>query len=190
MAPPSQAQTDLDIDTVKHVFDKMCEDLGMLLDRPLVVESLSTVRSAQKVAGERQIHIAFKLGLSVDGVAQHGALLVPLPDAITFACYLMMMADDVVTSRRKDKDLERATKDAMVEVGNLIGGSTDGALRDLFVKRVSARAEGCQGLKAGMAPAFERTPGVDLLIGRAKLKCHTFPSFEALLMLPAIASAS
>lgn len=190
MAAPSEAQNEIDVETVKHVLDKICDDMAMLLDRPLVLESLSTTRSQVKVAGERQIHIAFKLGITVDGVAQHGALLVPLPDAISFACYLMMMADDVVAARRKDKELERSTKDAMVEVGNLIGGSTDGAVRDLFQKRVSARSEGCQGLKAGVAPAFERTSGVDLLVGRAKLKLHTYASFEVLLMLPAISGGA
>lgn len=174
----------------KQVFDRACDDLAMLLDRPLAVESFECFRSASKVAGERQIHIAFRLGLTVDGKVQHGALLVPLPDSISMACYLMTMADDVVAARRKDKELDRGTKDAMVEVGNLIGGSVDGVLRERFGKRVSVRTEGCQGLRPGVAPAFERDASADLLVGRAKLKLHSFPAFEALLMLPRIAAAA
>jgi len=166
---------------------RICDDLAMFLDRPLAIESVQAARSGIKVAGERSVHIAFKFGVTIDGVAQHGAMLVPLVDAISFACYLMMMTDEVVTTRRKDKELDRAQKDAMVEVCNLVGGSIDGALRDMFQKRVSARSEGCQGMRPGAAPAFERVSGVELLVSRAKVKLHTFPSFEMLLMLPAIA---
>lgn len=179
-----------DTEVLKHVFTKICEDMGMLLDRPLGVESLKAERSAHKVAGERTVHIAFRLGVTIDGAALHGALLVPLADSISFACYLMMMADDVVATRRKDKDLERATKDAMVEVANLIGGSVDGALRELYAKRTVTRSGGCQGLRPGVAPAFPRPEGSELLIGRAKLKLHTYPSFEAILMLPVIPLAT
>jgi hypothetical protein len=188
MASVESTQLAQDTELAKHALDKVVEDLAMLLDRPLVVESVDVARSANKVAGERQVHIAFKLGVTIDGVPQHGALLVPLAEAITFACYLMMMTDEVVTTRRMDKSLERGTKDAMVEVGNLIGGSIDGAFRDLYPKRTTIRSEGCQGVKPAAAPAFERTPGVDLIVARAKLKLHTFPAYEALLMLPVIPS--
>lgn len=76
---------------------RICDDLGMFLDRPLSIESVQAARSVNKVAGERSVHIAFKFGVTIDGVAQHGAMLVPLADAISFACYLMMMTDEVVT---------------------------------------------------------------------------------------------
>lgn len=184
MAGDTHVETDNEV--LQHVFTKICEDMAMLLDRPLAVESLRIQRSSNKVAGERVVHIAFRLGVTIDGTLHHGALLVPLSDSISLACYLMMMADDVVALRRKDRELERATKDAMVEVGNLIGGSIDGALRELYAKRTSTRSEGCQGLRAGVAPAFPRPEGSELLVGRAKLKLHTYPSFEVLLMLPIV----
>lgn len=168
----------------------ICADLGMLLDRPLTVEGVDAARSLNKVAGERCVHIAFKFAVSVAGVAQHGALLVPFPEAIAFAGYLMMQSDDSVAALRKTPELDRAQKDAMVEVGNLITNSIDGVLREMLPGRISARSEGCQGVRAGATPAFERDPDVDLLIGRAKAKLHTFPSFELLLMLPALAPAS
>ncbi len=189
MQPTHSDTLEQDSAVCEALLRRICDDLGMFLDRPLTLESLQAQRSANKLAGERCVHIAFKFGVTIDGVAQHGAILVPLGDAISFSCYLMMMTDEVVSSRRKDKELDRAQKDAMVEVCNLIGGSIDGALRDLYQKRVSARSEGCQGLRAGAAPAFERSPGVDLVVGRAKVKLHTFPAFEMLLMLPAVAPA-
>jgi len=190
MSPSPNVDAAQDAGICEAVLRRICDDLAMFLDRPLELESVDSARSPNKVAGERSVHIAFKFGLTVDGVVQHGAILVPLADAISFACYLMMMTDEVVGARRKEKDLDRAQKDAMVEVCNLVGGSIDGAMRDQFPKRVSARSEGCQGLRAGSAPAFERTPGVDLVIGRAKVKLHTFPTFEMLLMLPVISSGA
>jgi len=189
VSPTGNLAADQDLALCEALLRRICEDLGLLLDRPLELETVSAARSAFKVAGERSVHIAFKFGVTVDGQVQHGALLVPLADSIAFACYLMMMTDEVVTARRKDKDLDRAQKDAMVEVCNLLGGSLDGALRDQFQKRVSARSEGCQGMRPGAAPAFERASGVELVIGRAKVKLHSFPSFEMLLMLPAIPPA-
>ncbi len=186
MGPAGTTTEQADLAVCEALLRRICDDLGMLLDRPLELEQVAVSRSPHKVAGERCVHIAFKFGVSVDGVAQHGAILLPLADSIACSCYLMMMTDEVVTARRKEKDLDRAQKDAMVELCNLVGGSIDGALRDQFSKRVSARSEGCQGLRPGAAPAFERAPGVDLVVARAKVRLHTFPSFEMLLMLPAI----
>lgn len=190
MTTSSDLSASQDAALCEAVLRRVCDDLGMFLDRPLTLESVQATRSAHKIAGERSVHIAFKFGVTVDGQAQHGAILVPLADAISFSCYLMMMTDEVVSSRRKEKELDRAQKDAMVEVCNLVGGSIDGALRDAFAKRVSARSEGCQGLRAGAAPAFERAPGVELVIGRGKVKLHTYPSFEMLLMLPVVPDAA
>jgi hypothetical protein len=184
MADP--LELDRGTEMARYVLDRVVEDLGLLLDRPLALETVAVERSAHKVAGERLIHIAFKLAVTVGGVAHHGALLVPLPDAIGFACYLMMIPDDVVATRRKQKELDRSTKDAMVEVGNLIGGSVDGALRELTDKGASARSEGCQGVKPYKAPGFPRVEGTDLLVARARAKLHTYPPFDLLLMLPAI----
>lgn len=190
MPAANELVAEQDLALCEALLRRVCEDLGMLLDRSLAIESLEAERSASKVAGERTVHIAFKFALSVQGVAQRGAILVPLSEAITMAAYLMMQPDDSVAALRKQMELERAQKDALVEVGSLMVNSIDGALRDLLQQSLSARSEGCQGLRAGAAPAFERAPGVELVIGRAKARLHTFPSFELLLMLPALAPAA
>lgn len=181
---------DHDLALCETLLRRVCVDLGMLLARPLVLENVQVARSSTKAAGERSVHIAFKFAVCIDGVYQHGALLAPLPDAIALASYLMMSPDESVAALRKGQELERAQKDALVEVGALVSHTLGEVLRERWPGRVSARSEGCQGLRAGAAPAFERTPGVDLLIGRAKAKLHTFPSFELLLMLPALPPAA
>lgn len=179
-------QQALDRRLVQQCFSKLAEDLSMLLDRPLACSQVEVARARQRVAGEKAVHVAFRFGVTVDGTLRHGALLVPLPEAIAMACYLMMMADDVVAARRKDRDMERATKDALLEVGNLIGGSLDCAVREVFPKRTSTRSEGCQGLKPGYAPAFPRADEEEHVVARAALALHDFPVFDAWLMLPAI----
>ncbi|MBM3989503.1 MAG: hypothetical protein FJ298_00690 [Planctomycetes bacterium] len=172
---------------VAQCFAKLAEDLSLLLDRPLTCGEVEVARARQRIAGEKVVHVAFRLGVTVDGTLRHGALLVPLGDSIAMACYLMMMADDVVAARRKDRDLERATKDALLEVGNLMGGSLDCAIRELFPRRTATRSEGCQGLKPGVAPAFPRAADEEHVLARATLTLHEFPAFDAWLMLPSIA---
>ncbi len=179
-------QRALDRRLVQQCFSKLAEDLSMLLDRPFLCSQVEVARARQRVAGEKAVHVAFRFGVTVDGTLRHGALLVPLPEAIAMACYLMMMADDVVAARRKDRDMERATKDALLEVGNLIGGSLDCAVREVFPRRTSTRSEGCQGLKPGCAPAFPRTAEEEHVVARATLTLHEYPAFDAWLMLPAI----
>lgn len=179
-------QQALDRRLVQQCFNKLAEDLSMLLDRPLLCSQVEVARARQRVAGEKAVHVAFRFGVTVDGTLRHGALLVPLPEAIAMACYLMMMADDVVAARRKDRDMERATKDALLEVGNLIGGSLDCAVREVFPRRTSTRSEGCQGLKPGFAPAFPRASDEEHVVARATLALHEYPAFDAWLMLSAI----
>lgn len=184
-----ERQHALDRRLVQQCFSKVAEDLSMLLDRPLACEQVEIARARQRVAGEKVVHVAFRFAVTVDGVLRHGALLVPLPEAIAMACYLMMMADDVVAARRKDRDMERATKDALLEVGNLIGGSLDCAIREVFPRRTATRSEGCQGLKPGFAPAFPRASDEEHVLARARLTLHEYPGFDAWLMLPAIEEA-
>jgi hypothetical protein len=184
-----ERQQGIDRKLVQQCFAKVAEDLSMLLDRPLHCGAVEVARARQRIAGEKVVHVAFRLGVTIDGTLRHGALLVPLPEEIAMACYLMMMADDVVAARRKDRDMERATKDALLEVGNLIGGSLDCAIRELFPRRTATRSEGCQGLKAGFAPAFPREPDEEHVVARAALTLHEFPEFDAWLMLPSIAES-
>jgi hypothetical protein len=182
----TSTKVDRDTAVVHHVLARIAEDLSTLLDRPFAVDAPAVRRMPHKIAGERTIHVAFKLSLTAEGRVHHGALLVPLHDAICMACHLLVMPDEIVAVRRRDLELDRATKDALVEIANLIGGSTDGAMRTVHDARVTARSEGCQGVRAGAAPAFERSPGAELLVARARAKLHTYPTFELPLMLPAI----
>ncbi|MEO0649409.1 MAG: hypothetical protein AAFZ65_01875 [Planctomycetota bacterium] len=181
----SGAEVDLDALTVETVLRRIAEDVSLVVDRTFSVDKLESSRQDKRVAGKGKVHISFKLEINQGGRADYGCVLVPLPDAIALACYLMMVPDDAVKQRRNAKDLDKATKDALVEVDNFIGGATDGALRGI-AQEVSARGAGCQGVRADVRPAFPYEEGQPLLVGSAEAQLHDLPAFRMILMLPVI----
>lgn len=174
----------------EETFQRLAGDLGMIADRPIQVQSVSVERAQQRAVGRGSVHISFKLGFQYGGAIRHGALLVPLAEAITLGCYLMMVPDDGVRSKRSMQSIDAGLKDALMEVGNFVGGATDAALRGLGLDTIKVRSEGCQGVRANVRPAFVYTEGTDLIVGRAKLRVHTWPVFDALLMLPVLKPAA
>jgi hypothetical protein len=169
---------------------RIAETLGMIIDKPIDVESIQVESVEQRVAGRGSIHISFKLAFQYKGKLTHGALLVPLADAITIGCYLMMMPDESVKSHRAQSTLGAGLKDALMEVGNFVGGASDAALRGIGLDGIKVRSEGCQGVKANVVPAFVHADKAPLVLGRARLRVHSWPPFEALLMLPALGPES
>lgn len=171
---------------VEGLVHKMTENLALLVDREIGVESITCETAAERPAGMGCIHISFKLGFTVNNKASHGCVLMPLPEAIALAGYLMMMPDADVEIHRSDTDLDQATKDALLELGNFIGGAADDVMRSYFAGS-SVRSEGCQGVRADIRPALDYREGDELIVGRAQLRLHTFPDFELIAVLPAIA---
>lgn len=176
--------TAIDTELVESLFRRIGADLEAILDREILLEEITTERVERRVAGEREVHISFKLGVQQGDEWHHGALLVPLPDAISMACFLMMASDDVVELNRELDAPDEAMKDAMIEVGNFVGGAADAIMRAWFPEGRPVRSEGCQGVRAGIRPAFPYVEGTELVVGRARASLHTFPAFEMILMLP------
>ena len=178
-------EVDVDTYTVETIMRRIAEDVALVVDRPFVIESLKASREEKRPSGKGKGHISFKLEVQQESGVAHGCLLVPLPDAISLACYVMMVTDDAVKQNRTSIDLDRAMKDAMVEVDNFVGGATGGALRGI-APGASARGAGCQGVKADVRPAFPYEEGQPLLVGRAKAKLHTYDTFDMILVIPVI----
>ena len=181
--------TEREVELVQESFQRIAGDLAMITDRELGVLSVKAASAAKRAAGRDKIHISFRLGFRGPNETRHGCLLMPLADAVSVACYLMMVPDDGVKSKRSLQTLDSALKDAMLEVGNFIGGATDAALRALGFDHVKVGFEGCQGVKPDVRPAFPYNDGEPLLIGRARAKLHQYPDFEMMLMLPELPSA-
>lgn len=176
-----------DAELVKVAFERIASDLAMIIDRALSVMSITCVRAREKAVAISGIHLSFRIDFTLDGNGHQGCVLVPLSDAIAIAGYLMVMPDEVVKARRASNELDRFAKDAMLEISNFVGGSTDAVLRGWLPDRdVSARSVGCQGVAAGSKPNFRFTNGAELIVGRVSMSLHDYPSFEALVMLPAV----
>lgn len=176
---------DLDTHAALCVLQRICDDVSTVIDRPFAFRAAQVARSEKRVAGVGAIHISFKLEVRQGADVRHGCLLLPLPEAISLACYLMMVPDDSVAQYRKQKDLERSLKDAMLEIGNFIGGAAETALRELQPgASVHVRSRGCQGVRPGVRPAFPYEEGRPLVVTRARGQVGEFKEFELLLQLP------
>ncbi|HUR29580.1 MAG TPA: hypothetical protein VM509_15430 [Planctomycetota bacterium] len=175
---------------VREVLTRIAGDLATLIDHKVSLESTSAQLAASKPGGKKHVHIAFKLSFEWRGQRLYGALLVPLPEAITLACFLLTVPDEAVALKRKLTELDQATKDAMLEIANFIGGATDGALRTRFPQGLAVRSLGCQGLRAEQPPGFPFEKGTELIVGRAKARISDYPVFNMVLILPVLTPES
>jgi hypothetical protein len=185
--PTATLSTASDHALVQAVLERVAGDLSSVIGREVGLIGLDSRRERARPAGKDTVHISFKLGLRRDGgPARFGALLVPLPEAVSVACYLLMLPEDGVAARRAETTLDWALKDALLEVGNMVGNASNTALASLGAAGWSARSEGCQGVRPDVRPAFPYEEGSDLIVGRATARIEPFPPFELLLILPAL----
>lgn len=175
---------------VREVLTRVAGDLSMLIDHQVKIESASVQRCKEKPSGRKYVHIAFKLSFEWRGKTLYGALLVPLPDAISLACFLLTVPDEAVALKRKLTELDKLTKDAMLEIANFIGGATDGALRLRFPQGLAVRSLGCQGLREEQPPAFPFPADEELIVGRAKARIGDYPVFNLILIMPVLSTDS
>src|SRR5262245_63497996 len=82
------------------IFSRMAADVSMIVDRELAIDDVRVERRTQRAAGEGCVHISFKLGIELAGDVRQGCLLVPLPDALALAGFMMMMTDEEATRAR------------------------------------------------------------------------------------------
>jgi hypothetical protein len=185
MTNQSQSQGPIE-SQVREVLERIASDLSMLTDRTVSILSTKATHSLTKPSGDGGVHIAFKLTFDWRAEQLHGALLVPLAEAIALASFLLMLPEPTIAKRRAQATLDQATKDAMLEMANFSGGATDGALRVRFPSGLSVRSQGCQGVRAGQAPAFPFQEGDELIDGRATARIGDGEPFELVLILPVI----
>jgi len=175
---------EVDAELVQDLIGRVATNVAMLVDREIFVEAVETERAQARPAGPAQVHISFKLQFSGESGEGHGCFLIPLPDAISLACYLMMFTEAEVSTHRDDTQLDQSTKDAMLELGNFIAAAVEETFRG-FVPGTTVRSDGCQGVRADVRPALRYAEGDELIVGRARLKLHEFPAFELLAVIPA-----
>ena len=171
---------------VRGIVERAFNDIEMLTDHELKTSAIRCERVNERVTASGCIHISFRIEFGINGASPHGCLLIPLPEAIAIACYLTMMPDDSVESHRKDTDLTRTMKDAMLEISNFIGGAADQFLRGWEGDNgFSARSAGCQGVADGAIPNLAYSKGDELILAHIETKVHEFDTFDAILIVPA-----
>ncbi len=180
MAPEA---TERESQCVEEVFQRVCGDLSMIADREMEVASVSTEIMDHRPAGKDRIHISFRLGFNQGDDVLHGCMLLPLAEAITLACSLMMIPENVIAQTRTKDTLDATTKDAMLEVGNFICGATDAAFRALGAD-IKVTFEGCQGVRPDVRPALLYAEGSDLIVGQADVVQGGFGNAIHVLMVP------
>jgi hypothetical protein len=173
---------------IDEILQRVAGDLSMIADRALKLQPAQVQRASARVAGQAGVQISFKLGFQQAGRVLHGALLVPLPDAQALAAYLMMLPEESVQAKRAQTTLDSVSKEALLEIGNFIGGAADAALRSLGLEQLRVRSESCQGVKPGVRPAFAHAEGATLIVGRAQAQLGQWPSSEWILQLPDLAA--
>lgn len=179
------SSTATDLVLVQQILKRISGNLGTLIDREIWFGSVQAESATTRAVGTGQIHISFKLAFDHEaGERHHGSILVPLPDAIAMAAYLMMLPDPAVEEARGQTQLDREMKDAILELGNFVGGAVNEVLQSRGAKELTARSEGCQGVRPDVPPNFVYTEGSELIVGRTTARVAEYPEFELVLMLP------
>ncbi len=179
----SQAVPD-ELELAGSLFGRMAGDLSMIVDREFLIEDVRVERRTQRPVGRERVHISFKLSIDHHGETWPGCLLVPLPDAIVLAAYMMMLPDESAALERSRTELDAPFKEALLEVGKFLAGACDSVLRGAFREDCSVRSGGCQGVRADVRPALPYREGEVLLVARARARVHEFEPFELILVLP------
>jgi len=182
MAPSPLPPLD-DHELVQCVLARIATDLGLILDRELELDGFVLEHVRARPAGKGQVHISFKLGIDAGDEEEQGCLLVPLPEAITLAGYLMMKEDDEVARERTRQDLDGPYKEAMLELAKVLAACCQSVLERALPDR-AVRSAGCQGVRPGVRPALTYREGDRLLVARVRARLAAFEPREWILVLP------
>lgn len=170
---------------VSEIFDRVASDLAMLSDRDFAIQTVSYEERSDRPVGADSIHISFRFGIvDITGDVLHGAMLLPLPEAISLAAYLMMQPDTAVTELRTNTEIDHSIKEAMLEVGNFVAAAGEAALRAIDSRAQSVIFEGCQGVRADVRPSLEYEEGTPLAVGRAQAMVAGSGPVELVVMVP------
>ncbi len=172
------------VKSVQAIQTSVCDVLSMVAERTLEFGPPLLERSRAIPATPAAIYISYRLSFTSGGETRPGALLLPLPESIALACYLMMVPEEAVAGRRSDQHLDRTTMDAMLEIGNFIGGAVDSALRSILPGGPKVQAAGCQGVRPSRAPVLRGHQG-ELWVARFDVALNEQAAAQGLLLLPA-----
>lgn len=168
-----------------EIFDRVASDLAMLSDRNFEIREVDYEERTDRPVGSGSIHVSFRFGIvDITGEVLHCAMLLPLPEAIALAAYLMMQPDAAVAELKQGTEIDHSLKEAMLEVGNFVAAAGEAALRAVGSRAQSVVFEGCQGVRADVRPALQYEEGTPLSVGRAQAVIADAGPVEIIVMVP------
>ena len=188
MSSPHSTQPDSD--WTSRALVRVAEDWAMMIDHEVSIENVQVERESSAPACEGSVHIAFQFGLTHAelGPRYRGALLVPLPDALTMAAYLMMTPENQIAGARAAQAPDSATKDSLMELSSILASALDGVVQDSFEGTWSVTSLGCQGVREGAVPRVSTADDLEWTVARAQGTLADFDAFPMQLVLPVLAS--
>ena len=165
------------------MLEQVAADLTQATDREIRVWDVRSFPTAERLAGHGEVHVSFQLAVQHGGTVRHGALLVPLPEAITLGLSLCLVEEREIEEARAWTRLDRTTKEAIVETGRFVAGAVDTILAS-HVPGASVVLAGCQGVRPDVRPAFPHAPEEPLTAIVSRARIGRYPSFELVCMLP------
>lgn len=173
-------------DLARLGLDQIAQDLAMFTSVEIALaEPLEIERTLERPRAEAGVHLSFKLSLEREQESdQLGCVLVPLPEALALAGFLLLKTPEEVQELRKLTELDDPLRDAMLELDNLIAGALDNALRWFLPQGATLRAASCQGVREGARPHLpDSDPEQSYLLARSPVRiAESEPTTWALLL--------
>lgn len=182
--------SEADVLMVQEVLHRIASDLALVTDREVRIEEGSVYWAEMRPVGRDRIHISFRFTIAKGGDEHQACVLLPLPEAITLASYLMMVPDEDIPGDREKDTLDGTMKNAIMEVGRFMGEGIDAAMRESTNLSAEVRFAGCQGVRANVRPALDYQDGDRLLTGSTRANIEQFSEFDLWVAFPALVSSS
>ena len=127
-------------DLIGTALASISENLGSLIDKPVVLEAGEPeFLNAEIFAAERKGKFILLSGDLEKDYKGPVHVLCGLAEAITFASYMMMVPEEVVTKNREEETFTEEHQETFGEVGNIVFSALDEALRSKAPGKVNIR---------------------------------------------------
>ena len=167
------------------LIDEAAGSLSLLSEFELGEPVANDTLENDRPGADDSVRISFRVGFKTGRGVRVGFFQIPLDAALVLSGSLLMLpTDEIKVACTKDAP-DDGDKEAIMEVGNLIGGAIDAVLRKRFDDEANAIFAGCQGVAAGHAAWVPHYEGEPLATRRHEVSFRSFEPFELLLAIPA-----
>ncbi len=128
--------------------------------------------------------VALRIGLKTSTAARLGFVSMPLPCSLVLAGSLLMLPMDELRRAGDRSAPDEAEKEALMEIGHLVGAAFNATLRTRFGKGIDVCFAGCQGVEGGSSPWVPGYAGEPLAIRKQLVAFGDLEPFEVLIVIP------